>query len=43
MASLTSKNKDREGKKTVCLAGMAQTTRHAVPWDDESVDILVLN
>lgn len=43
MASLTSKSKDRKGKKTVCLVGMAQTSRHAVPWNDKDVDIWVLN
>jgi len=43
MARLTSNKKDRDGKKTVVIAGMAQTSRHACPWNDNDVDIWVLN
>ena len=43
MASLTSKAKDRKGKKTVAIVGMAQTSRDAAPWYDKNVDIWVLN
>lgn len=43
MASLTSSKRDRTGKKTVALVGMAQTSRHAAPFNDYEVDIWVLN
>ena len=43
MASLTSKAKDRKGKKTVAIVGMAKTSRDSTPWYDKAVDVWVLN
>lgn len=33
----------RKGKKTVCILGYAESTRHFAPFDDESVEIWVIN
>lgn len=33
----------REGKKTVAIVGMATTSRHLAPYDDESIPIWALN
>jgi hypothetical protein len=35
--------KQREGKKTVAICGMAVTSRDKAPWNDKEVDIWVLN
>lgn len=43
MARLTSNKKDRQGKKTVAISGMARSSRDAIPWNDPAVDVWVLN
>ncbi|RLC81731.1 MAG: hypothetical protein DRJ03_19875 [Chloroflexi bacterium] len=40
---MTSKKADRKGKKTVAIVGMAKSTRHLAPWNDNDVEIWVLN
>jgi hypothetical protein len=40
---MTSKKEHRQGKKTVCIIGMAVTSRDKAPFDDPDVEIWALN